>query len=193
MDDETISELAKREADETFESITDLDSISDTTIVGVTFLLSAVGVWTSFALNRFPSDSSPERLLVTLTGLCIVTIGCSLYYLIGSLFPRFFYTSDVGTTFLSAPFPVPNRDTATADQFIDEDELKSSFEGWLDAYHSETVVQDATDFQLARFHNYKHVARIKARNTAYGLAWLRISIFLFVLIVVFSLLAPYFV
>lgn len=190
--DETISELAEREADETFASITDLDSISDTTVVGVTFLLSAIGVWTSFALDRFPDGSSAERLFVVLSVLCVGTIGCSLYYLIGSLFPRYFYTDNVGSTFLPSPFPLLNRSTAAADQFDGQTDLESSFEDWLDTYHGEVVVEDNAEFQFARFHNYKHVARIKAKNIAYGLAWLRISVFLFVLVIAFGLLAPYF-
>ena len=50
--DDNDRALTKQEANDTFSSITVPDSICDTTIVAITFLLTALVGWVGFALPR---------------------------------------------------------------------------------------------------------------------------------------------
>ena len=82
--------LAKQEANDTFSSITVLDSICDTTIVAITFLLTELVGWVGFALPRIQSTDAWSTVII----LILVSAGftfCNVHYIVKSLSPRAFY------------------------------------------------------------------------------------------------------
>lgn len=197
-DDEAI---ARQEADETFQSISDLDNISDTMFVAITFLLTGVATWTGFAFDRLAGDPVLQWLYVVLAIGCVLSIVGSVFFLAASLTPRGFYGRVVGERFLDHRWLLwRNDDPVDVETYrenregvTDEAELARRYEDWLDDYDPGVELTSRESFEFSRLLNYKVVARIKARNTAYGVAFLRIAITLFVVLVVLGLIGPHFV
>lgn len=193
-DDEAI---ARQEANETFRSITDLDSISDTMFVAITFFLAAVATWTTFAYGRLDGMETVQSVYVGLVILCVVTITACVVFLSLSLSPRGFYGDAVGDRFLGHPVLLwRNDDPGNLREFRDkrrtvrsEDDLASAYEDWLREYDPGTTLSSRESFEYSRLLNYKLVARIKAHNTAYAVALFRAATLLFATLIVFSLLA----
>lgn len=198
--DDEIREIAQSETDETFQSITDLDNISDTTTIAITFLLAAIASWTNFAVGELDGDLFLQGVFIALTGLTLITIGLSMNYLARSLFPRSFYGNDVGKPFLIhswRPWDRTQEQEVKQFEYLDDEgkdaeDRRAAFEKFLETYGEPTEIEDHTDFLLARLFNYKRVAQLKAMNTAYGLAWLRIAVVLFILTALVTLIIPYF-
>ena len=195
-DDEARLEIATKEGDDTFESITDLDNLNDTALVGVTFLLTALVTWTAFAYSRVVEIQWLAYTYVTLTVGCLVAaIGC-VYFLTTALSPRGFYGERVGESFFTHRWLVwRNGDPLNVSNFerIAESEgveLESSVDDWIDGYDPNCTIDSYEDFVYSRLLNYKYVARIKAHNTAYAMALFRIAIVLLGLLVVLGLLGP---
>jgi hypothetical protein len=196
VDDDSTA-IASQEADETFQSITDLDSISDTIIVAITFFLSALGVWTGFGYDRLSQLPRVQLVFGVLAALCLIATVLSIYYLSRSLFPRAFYGTDVGQAFLERPwlpfFSADNAGLSTfehAAEVDDTDDLDREFEIWLDRYHPDADIESYADFERLRLFNYKYVARIKALYTARGIAYLLLAVVLLLLLAVLTLVAP---
>ncbi|WP_435067758.1 hypothetical protein [Haloplanus sp. C73] len=188
--------IASQEADETFQSITDLDSICDTMIVAITFLMSALGVWTGFGYGRLSGFPRVQLVFGALAALCMLATVLSVYHLSRSLFPRAFYGADVGAAFLDRPWvPFVGADSLDLSQFehaadVDDVEaLDREFEAWLDRYNPDIDIETHAQFERARLFNYKYVARIKALHTARGIAYLRIAAVFLLFLAVLSLAA----
>lgn len=186
--------IARREADDTFQSIANLDSIGDTAIIGITFLLAALGTWVTFAFPRL-SASPPLRVAFVLIALASVfTTVASVYYLVDSLAPRRFYGSAVGERFLDHKwFPWRNDDPTDLERFARTDidspaDLRRAVEAWIEAYDEDTTVDSEEAFAYSRLLNYKLVARHKARNTAYGMAFLRLAVVMLGVLIAVGLL-----
>ncbi|MFC6864372.1 hypothetical protein ACFQGE_13000 [Halomicroarcula sp. GCM10025817] len=198
MSEDTNGEIAKAEADETFRSISNLDSISDTAIVGITFLLAALGTWITFAYNRLAGLLWAQGLFVALGVVCVLMIVLSITFLTDALAPRKFYGEGVGQRFLDHRWlvwrnddPVDLQRYARSGDIETPADLEDAVESWIDDYDQDTTVDSKTAFEYARLLNYKVVARQKARNTAYGMAFLRIAVVALASLIVVGLLAPF--
>lgn len=198
MSEDTNGEIAEAEADETFRSISNLDSISDTAIVGITFLLAALGTWITFAYSRLAGMLWAQGLFVALGVLCVLMIVLSISFLTDALAPRKFYGEGVGQRFLDHRWLVWRNDDPVDLQRYSRDgdietpaDLEDAVESWIDDYDQDTTVDSKTAFEYARLLNYKVVARQKARNTAYGMAFLRIAVVALAGLIVVGLLAPF--
>lgn len=194
-DDEAI---ARQEADDTAESIADLDNISDTMFVAVTFLLAALATWTTFAYGRLDGAPTLKTLYVALAVLCVAAVTGCVVSLSLSLSPRGFYGRAVGDRFLDHPWLLWRNDDpggieefrARRDRVGSTDELRESYEEWLDRYDPGADVTSREAFEFSRLLNYKLVARIKAHHTAYAVALFRIATVVFALVIVLSLVVP---
>lgn len=195
-DKETRIQIAKDEGDETFESITDLDSINDTAIVGVTFLLAALVSWTAFAYDGIASHQLLSIIYIFLTVACAVTTATSVYYLTKALSPRGFYGEDVGESFLNYEWLLWRNDdpvdTSTFERTPTKnaDQLTNEVDELINQYEHSMSVDSYDDYIYARLLNYKHVARIKAHYTAYAMMLFRIAIVLLVLLIIMGLVGP---
>lgn len=185
--------IARDEADETFESIANLDNIGDTAIVGITFLLAALGTWTTFIYPALEGHPAVRVLFVLLVVISVLATIASVYYLVNSLAPRQFYGGNVGERFLDHHWiPWLNDDPVNLERFsrteIDSPaDLEGAVEGWIDRYDADTRVDSEEAFVYSRLLNYKLVARHKARNAAYGIAFLRLAIVVLGLVVIMGL------
>jgi len=191
---EELSAIAHAEADDTFQSITDLDSICDTTLIAITFLLAAIATWTAFAFGRLASTVRIQYLFTVLVVGTLVVVALSVNQLIRALFPRAFSGQAVGERFTSGRLlqggqEKPETDFQWFERILDEQEetdLEVGLEEWLDEY-TPSGVDDAESYQLARMFNYKTVARRKAHHTSRGLAWFNVSLIAFLVVVIVGL------
>lgn len=197
MNGEDRERIARREADDTFDSITDLDSICDTNLIAITFLLTALSSWTAFAFEHFDRIRQSDLLFgvyAALVVLCALSIAASVTYHVKSLAPRGFYGEALGKPFLEHWWEIPTRgDTADADGYesriadvSDAEELTAEFESWLDEYAPALTIDSAREFEIVRLFHYKAAARIKAKYTAYGVSLLRVSVALLVSVILLS-------
>lgn len=181
-DDTTTLAIARDEADETFRSIANLDNISDTAIVGITFLLAALGTWITFIYPRLSGTPLVRTVFAVVAILSVLAILLSVYYLVDALAPRRFYGEDVGTRFLDHKWlPWRNDDPTDIERFDrreieSPEDLRAAVETWIREYDEDTAIDSKAAFQYSRLLNYKLVARHKARNTAYGIAFLRLAV-----------------
>jgi len=181
-EESTTLAIARSEGEETAQSIANLDNIGDTAIVGITFLLAALGTWVTFAYPRLSSTPAIRGAFIILALASVAATLASMYYLVDSLAPRRFYGDDVGDLFLDHKwFPWRNDDPTDLGRFnrteIDSPaDLRTAVEEWIDDYDEDTTVDSEEAFQYSRMLNYKLVARHKARNTAYGMAFLRLAV-----------------
>lgn len=194
---EELESIALAEADDTFQSITDLDSICDTTLIAVTFVLAAIATWTAFAFDRLSSSRWLQALFVVAVILTVLVLALAVNQLVRALFPRAFTGSRVGERFpsghlLRTETQGPSVGIARFDEVIQEDDpdLEAELEDWLDEYTADGVT-DERDYRLARLFNYKIVARQKARHTARGLAWFRISLVMFLVVAIIGLVGGF--
>lgn len=194
--DESLTRtIARDEADETFRSIANLDNIGDTAIVGITFLLAALGTWVTFVYPRLWGLPRLRALFVVLVLASVAATLASVYYLVDSLAPRRFYGADVGDRFLDHKWvPWLNDDPAEIERFDRKDietpeDLEHAVTEWIEEYDGDTTIDSEDAFQYSRFLNYKLVARHKARNTAYGMAFLRLAVMSLGLLIALGLLA----
>lgn len=180
--DQPTLAIARNEGDETFQSIANLDNIGDTAIVGITFLLAALGTWVTFAYPRLSETPGVRAGFILLALASVAATLASMYYLVDSLAPRRFYGDGVGDRFLDHKWlPWLNDDPTDLDRFsrteIDSPaDLRAAVEVWIDEYDEDTNIDSEAAFQYSRLLNYKLVARHKARNTAYGMAFLRLAV-----------------
>lgn len=199
MSDRDDEAIAKQEADETVNSISNLDSIGDTMFVAITFFLTALATWTPFALQRLSHLQRVQQVVIGLTIGCALAIGGCVFFLAVSLAPRAFYGSAVGSQFLDNSWLLwRNDDPGHVAEFKtrreaveSESDLRAEYETWLARYDPEANISSKESFEFSRLLNYKLVARIKAHYTAYGVALFRIATILFVSIVIITLLAPF--
>lgn len=192
-DDSTRLAIAREEADETFRSIANLDNIGDTAIVGITFLLAAIGTWVTFAYPQLVSSPELHAVFVALTLASVTATLVSMYYLVDALAPRRFYGDGVGSRFLEHKWlPWRNDDPMDLQRFSRVEiespaDLRTAVDEWIEAYDEDTTVDSEETFQYSRLLNYKLVARHKARNTAYGMAFLRLAVVCLGLVIATSL------
>lgn len=199
MSDRDDEAIAKQEADETVNSISNLDSIGDTMFVAITFFLTALATWTPFALQRLSHLQRVQQVVIGLTIGCALAIGGCVFVLAVSLAPRAFYGSAVGNQFLDNSWLLWRNDDPghvakfkTRQEAVEsETDLKAEYETWLARYDPKADISSKESFEFSRLLNYKLVARIKAHYTAYGVALFRIATILFVSIVVITLLVPF--
>lgn len=195
-DDEARLEIATKEGNDTFDSITDLDNLNDTALVGITFLLTALVTWTAFAYSRVIEIQWLAYSYITITIGCLVAaIGC-VYFLTTALSPRGFYGEDVGQSFFTHKWLLwNNQDPLSLSNFervggSDEKELGSHVDDWIDGYDPNRSINTYEDFMYSRLLNYKYVARIKAHHTAYAMALFKIATVLLGLLVLLGLVGP---
>jgi hypothetical protein len=181
-DEETVVDIAQDEATETSQSIANLDNISDTAIVGITFLLAALGTWVTFIFPRLSDSRLIQSAFAGITILTVVAILSSVYYLVDAMAPRRFYGDGVGDRFLDYKWlPWLNDDPVDIERYDRTEiespsDLREAVEAWVAEYDADTTVDSWAAFQYSRLLNYKLVARHKARNTAYGMAFLRLAV-----------------
>ena len=199
MDDTDTLEIARDEAEETAQSISNLDNIGDTAVVGITFLLAALGTWAGFVYNNITAVPQLRILFVAIASLSVGTTVLSMYFLAESLVPRQFYGDGVGDRFLNHRWLLwRNDDPAGIDGFErhgdieSPSDLKDTVEDWIEEYDGETAVDSEEMFIYSRLLNYKLVARHKARNTAYGMALLRIAVVCLGVLILVGLVASLF-
>lgn len=197
-EENTRTEIADAEAADTFESISNLDEICDTTLIAVTFLLAAVATWTAFAYGRLEATPRLQLLFGVFVIASVGVLILSVNQLVRALSPRAFYGQKVGEAFgdgvlsmgsASGPSTDVSRFAAVSRHPTEDVPLDVAFDEWLEEY-APREIEDRTEFALARLFNYKHVARVKAKHTSRGLAWFRLSIILFVVIVVIGISGP---
>lgn len=194
---EELESIALAEADDTFQSITDLDSICDTTLIAVTFLLAAIATWTTFAFDRLSSSRWLQALFVIAVIVTVLVLALAVNQLIRALFPRAFSGPQIGRRFpnshlLGTRTQGPGVDVMRFSEVLQEEdpELAVELESWLDEYTA-AGVSDERGYRLARLFNYKTVARKKAQYTARGLAWFRVSLVGFLIAVVIGLVGGF--
>lgn len=199
MSDRDDEAIARQEADETVNSISNLDSIADTMFVAVTFFFAALATWTPFALDRLRHLHRTQQVAIGLTVACAVAIVGSVYFLAKALAPRAFYGPAVGSQLLDSSWLLwRNNDPGRLADFKErreavesEADLRAEYETWLSRYDRDTDITSNESFEFSRLLNYKLVARIKAHYTAYGVALFRIATVLFVALLVVTLGAPF--
>ena len=196
MDDTETLEIARDEADETAQSISNLDNIGDTAVVAITFLLAALGTWVGFVYSNITPIPQLRIIFVTITSISVITTVLSMYFLAESLVPRQFYGDGVGERFLDYRWLVwKNEDPAEINSFERQGDIESpgdlqdAVENWIKEYDDETTVDSKEMFIYSRLLNYKLVARHKARNTAYGMAFLRIAVVCLGILILIGLIA----
>lgn len=104
MDDADLREITQVENDDTFASIPDLHGIGDTTVLAITFLLSAQVSLTTFVVG---SDTPSGWLRIAFVLLWLATMGLtfwSLNAIAGTLLPVSFYSSSAGEVLLDNPW-----------------------------------------------------------------------------------------
>jgi len=193
-----LCKIAEEETTETFESFTDLDGISDTTVLAITFLLSAQVTLSALLLDSSLFTGSWIELAFIGTGLVtILFIFLSLNAIVKALLPVEFYGPSAGEPILDRKlFFIP---WASADQFgffgsssskeireqgdADADERRNPArkvaEDFVNDYSSAEEVQDYETYEYAKLRHYKQVGKRKAEYTGVGLEWLRLSVVLF--------------
>lgn len=187
--------IARAEADETFQSMANLDNISDTAVVGITFFLTALGTWITFAYPRLSATPVLRVIVVAITIGAVVAVLASVYYLVDSLAPRRFYGDGVGDRFLNHRWLLwRNDDPTDLERFSRTDierpeDLERAVKIWIDDYDEDIQIDSEAAFEYSRLLNYKLVARRKARNTAYGMAFLRLAVVFLGLLIVLALAA----
>jgi hypothetical protein len=196
MDEKEIFKIARDEADETAQSISNLDNIGDTAVVAITFLLAALGTWVGFVYSNIAPIPQLRIIFVTIASLSVVTTVLSMYFLAESLVPRQFYGDGVGERFLDYRWLLwKNDDPAGINSFERQGDIESpgdlqdAVENWIEEYDDETTVDSEETFIYSRLLNYKLVARHKARNTAYGMALLRIAVVCLGILILIGLIA----
>lgn len=196
MDEKEIFKIARDEADETAQSISNLDNIGDTAVVAITFLLAALGTWVGFVYSNIAPIPQLRIIFVTIASLSVVTTVLSMYFLAESLVPRQFYGDGVGERFLDYRWLLwKNDDPAGINSFERQGDIESpgdlqdAVENWIEEYDDETTVDSEEMFIYSRLLNYKLVARHKARNTAYGMALLRIAVVCLGILILIGLIA----
>jgi hypothetical protein len=198
MPDRDDEAIAKQEADQTYNSISNLDNIGDTMFVAVTFFLAALATWTPFALQRLSGVQEGKNIVIILTIICVLSIGSSVFFLAIALAPRSFYGHSTGDQLLSHPWLLwRNNDAGNVQGFLeqrqtieDEEDLRSEYEKWLRQYDADVNITSKESFEYSRLLDYKIVARIKARYTAFGVSLFRIATIIFVIIVIVTLIVP---
>ncbi len=195
-DDEARLEIATKEGNDTFESITDLDNLNDTALVGVTFLLTGLVTWTAFAYSRVIEIQWLAYTYFSITIGCVVaTVGC-VYFLTTALSPRGFYGENVGDSFLKHKWLIwRNSDPLNVSNFervadTEETDLGSNVDDWINGYDPTRAIDSYEEYVYSRLLNYKYVARIKAHNTAYAMALFKIAVVLFGVLVLLGLVGP---
>ncbi len=180
MSDEASLEIAIQEANDTFQSISNLDSICDTSIVGITFLLTAIVGWAAFALPRLPARSLSWLGVAGTAVLGALAIFISSVYIVKSLIPRAFYTDSVGAVLIDKPLVPGSTDPTTAieatEQATGEHSSKAAFDHWLSQYGNDERITSAATFQYARLFHYKTVAQLKATATTHAIVWFRVAV-----------------
>lgn len=194
---EELESIALAEADDTFQSISDLDSICDTTLIAVTFLLAAIATWTAFAFDRLFSPRWLQAVFVIAVILTVLMLALAVNQLVRALFPRAFTGTEIGDRFPSSHLfgtgtQSPGVDVLRFNEVLQEDDpdLAVELESWLDEYTAAGVT-DERGYRLARLFNYKIVARQKAQHTARGLAWFRVSLVAFLIVVIIGLVGGF--
>ena len=203
--DDGLVDIAEDEIDDTFDSITDLDNISDTTVLAITFLLSAQVSLSTLVLQSTTLVSGIPRILFILLGVAaMVLIFLSINAIIKSLLPVGYYSDGVAEPLLTDTWRPWAGDSASqfetvnslAESQPDEETLSTYQEfaaDFIDDYGSEDSLEDYNEFQFAKLYHYKQVGERKAHYSGTGLAWLRLAILAFVLqfgVAFVSLLVP---
>lgn len=194
MDDAELGDIARAENDDTFASITDLDSIGDTAVLAITFLLSAQVSLTTFVVG---THTLSGNLRVAFVVLALATMGLvfwSLSAVVATLLPVGFYSGSAGEVLLENPW-LPLR-RSTSDQFgfletADSDPVEETPDGddvpyrtvasaFVDAYSDRDKVTSVETYQFAKLAHYKRVGQRKAELTGLGLSRLRLAVLCFV-------------
>lgn len=214
-----LSRIIREESSESFDSFTDIDSISDTTILAITFLLSAqVTLSTVVVTSAVLSSTVLRELFIGMGILTIFLIFLSLNSIIKSLLPVGFYSENVGKPLLDYRWiPVGN---SRPEQFsflhpqssetdhsrieavlrnlrvyvrnfygrprteeitTDHQSVRRAAERFVDEYSGIDEVDSYDMYQMAKLQHYKEVGLRKAQYTGIGLAWLRLSVVIFIL------------
>lgn len=197
-ENDELYKIVKEETTETFESFTDLDSISDTTVLAITFLLSAQVTLSALLLDSSRlTDKWVEAVFIGIGLVTILFIFLSLNAIVKALLPVEFYGSSAGEPILDhklffIPWSDPNQfsffgsssSIETSGQGdTDTDERRTSArhvaENFVEGYNSAEEIQDYETYEYAKLRHYKQVGKRKAEYTGVGLEWLRYSVALF--------------
>ncbi len=203
--DDKLVDIAEDEVNHTFDSITDLDNISDTTVLAITFLLSAQVSLSTIVLQSTALVSGTTRTIFILLGILAMGLTfMSINAIIKSLLPVGYYSDGVAEPLLDDAWIPWSGNSAPQFETLDN-VFESRTDGgnqsvyqdfvadFVDDYGSEDPVDDYGDFQFAKLYHYKQVGERKAHYSGTGLAWLRLAILAFVLqfgVVFVCLLVP---
>lgn len=187
-------EIVKKEADDTFQSINNLDDISDTLIIGTTFLLAALATWTTFMIPRFSNNTMKKFIFMFLVITCSLIICINVILLSTSLAPRYFYGDNVSKQIAKWYLPFSNSQSIhiQKEQYLNlgsESDIKSIFNDWLEEFNPNTSISSKESYEYTRFINYKLVAEKKAKLTSLSLILFYISLILFVIVIIYGLIA----
>jgi hypothetical protein len=194
---ESFAIIAKEQAEETFESIKNLDNICHTSMVAIAFIISALCVWWTAIGTRINMLPLSREISAALTVACAVCVAFSTSYFVRAIFPRFFFGEIVGSPFVEHPWQPWRADKANLQREfkvrettakLSAEEKRKKFLQWIKEYGK--GVKTPNDFQLARFFYYKYVAAIKATNTARGIAWMRLAIILVAVLMIVGVFGP---
>lgn len=101
VEGDELSRIIQEESSESFESFTDIDNISDTTILAITFLLSAqVTLSTVVVTSTVLSTTVLREVFIGVGILTMLLIFLSLNSIVKSLLPVGFYSGGVGEPLL---------------------------------------------------------------------------------------------
>ncbi|NIC00902.1 hypothetical protein [Halobacterium sp. R2-5] len=191
--DDKLVDIAEDEIGDTFNSITDLDNISDTTVLAITFLLSAQVSLSTLVLQSTALVTGPTRSIFIVLG--VTTMGLifmSINAIVKSLLPVGYYSEGVAEPLLADAWSPWAGDSAPQFETLNDrlnsqpdDETQPTYQNFaaefVDDYGSEDSVDDYSDYQFAKLYHYKQVGKRKAHYSGTGLAWLRLAILGFVL------------
>lgn len=202
---EELVDIAKRQGDETYESIANLDQICHMSIIAIAFVISALGAWWAVVMGWIGVIPFAREVFIALTVACAAFIGLSIYRIVQAIMPRAFWGDNVGDTFITSmwrpwgrTFWPPWESKGEGGKEMEErreiakgsiEEKKSKFRlKWLKEKYG---VEKPEDLQLARFWNLKYIAMIKANNTAHGVAWLRLAVITLIILIIVGLSGYY--
>ncbi|RQG91808.1 hypothetical protein [Natrarchaeobius chitinivorans] len=185
MKADATEEIVEDELRMTEKSVANLDSICDTTLVGITFLFAGIATWGAFGFGEVSSGSISTTQAWPFLGFIVlsgVATTVAVSYIIRGLFPRQFYTEEVGETILHSTW-LPGIGSGTSQSAILDRARSTTAEAYvsefIESYDPEDEIETHEKFSKVKLRNLKAIAGIKAKLTGKGLLWFQLGVLFF--------------
>lgn len=199
-DSKELQKISEAEAEDTFQSITDLDGIADTSVLAITFLLSAEVTLVGLVLNSDFISSQPLQMVFSIIALSTtVLIFLSFRSIVLSLLPVGFNGKGLAEASVCDVLGLGDdsdrgQNLLTKDRFdtaVKDTDGKETYQTLVTDYFSRygaiESIESENEYIIAKLTHYKVVGARKAKFTKDGLTWLLSAVGLFLLEVGFLL------